>query len=406
MGYLHDGRLVTLGESLFGENVQLQDIYLTSKLMKDGKIKANGAGFGSRPEDLYLASLANTQLLWNAHSQHESITFDMGYYFMPSKELLKQFAPEFVFFGVSFSSKRIVHRLDLDIQSGKIATDGASFVPASGESSVKQFFSDANIDFTDFFRRYVLAPKKIRYDQIMEHLGVGDTVLTALVDWGGMRDWIKTAQCAILLSIPTGKRDDTNALWPLHAGSGHVECTFLGALNISTPLLLFNPFGQCSFTCHAPYVEARRISQRVTRQTFDKKEYLAGRFQLFKIDEFDELDSQSPAFANETKEVTIYEGLSGHLMLGNMIKLNKGKVQCGLYYDFFFKNAAKFDRKTEKSSYSDSSEPKKSLLHSIHYQMTYAPFKKLSFMLELSQAIAGRNMEREFFASVSLLSIF
>lgn len=405
MGYGHDGKIITLGESIFGGILQLEDIYLTSKLMKEGIVKQpSGSGFGTIPEQLYPATLAPTKLLWDAHAQTDAILFDIGYFFTLSEKIYKKVVPSLIFFGVSFSSKKMVHHLDLDTESGKIAIDGSSFVPG-GESTVKQFFSDANIDVTDFFKRYVIGPKKLRYKPILEHLGLGDTRLTAFVDWGGRFEWLKTAQLAFILSVPTGQRDICNALWPLHAGSGHVECTLQGALNLSTSIPYFNPFWQCSFTLHAPYNENRRVVQTITDQTFDKQKYLAPRFQSCIVDPFSELDSQSPAFANETKMVTIYEGLSGHLMVGNMVSLYKNKLQCGLYYDFFFQNETTFDRKVPKTKYTDYSAPKKGMSHSFLYQMTYTPFKKLSFMLEFSQSIAGRNMGREFFASFSLLSL-
>ncbi|MBL4588024.1 hypothetical protein JKY79_01635 [Candidatus Babeliales bacterium] len=402
-GYDECRDIVPLGDIIFDDSckneehksLQLKDIYLPSKVASQGKITLAGPPtiFGIKTEHYYLAALADTSLNWQASIHDQRLLLEGGCYFTQEHEWL----PSLYYFGFSIPFIKKSHSLLLENLGGKIAFSAGSFVGI--ESTIQQFFSDANIDFLDFFNRYVLIPKNLTYVPHDESIGFGDLLLIGILDWGGKWNGIEALQASLRVTCPTGKRESYDQLWPNHLGHGAwaLDCQF--SLQIHTKEIFYNPFLHCSLKLYAPFSEERRVPQLAT--TF-LDGTLPSRYSMHTIADFSEYDSTVNAFADSMFPMYLYRGIEFSTLIGNSLYLHKDKFKIGLFYKGCFTEAIKYrlvnKLNEEKKRISNASYSHKMMVH-----LSYAPSDNIQYSSYISQQVSGKLTGREFLCGLSVV---
>lgn len=391
-GYNNQDNNVSLGEYAFGGKLKLEDIYLPSRLAKQGKLTLAGSGFGGTPATQYLASLAHTEFTWIAKSKQNTLSLDIGHFCIAGVRTKALW-----FLGLTLPITQIQRQLDFQTNFGGIATDGNSFTLL--ESTVKQFFIDSNIDYTDFFQRYVLSPKNITYDPVYDRLSLGDLRLTAFIDWGEHIPYFKTLQIASIFSLPTGARGSYDKLWPIHTGEGCLQIELQSSIQAYTPTPLLNPYLQLSLKAFFPFKESRRVAQVLTKLDLLT---LPPRYREHIILPFNEIDSYAPVFADAIQEVTVYEGTRFQMMIGNLSSLCGGRMQWGFLYSCALQAGTTFDT-IAPTTYFDYVKPPKRIEHKLLANISYVVSNEISAYCEITQTFAGRSVPKQTNVTLSLI---
>jgi hypothetical protein len=384
-GYTVNHESVPLGDIIFDQRLTLQDVFLPAKLSRTGFVTLpGGSGFGVNSSEQYLAALAPAELLWNAAVQEQRIFFESGYYYMPAVK--KRWQPELFYIGflLPFLKKR--QTLLLESIHNKITVDGTSY-PVVGENTVKQFLSDAGIDFLDFFQRYVLEPKGLSYIPVQENIGFADLQLVGLADWGGIKKGIETLQIAMMIGIPLTKRQSYDVIWPNQLTRGAVTVQVQSLLQVTTKRWFYNPYLQGRASIYLPFFEKRRLREKRSDLPAGS---LPKRFILNIVKPFEEYDAAVNAFADNIFDVSVEEGIGVSFLMGDFLYLDHGRLRIGILYEYTYKTPTKCRYLAREKILHDSMAAG----HIMCYA-AYAPSNVVQFSIQLTEQIHGKLTGRE-----------
>lgn len=388
-----------LAQSVFGKtSFTLGDIFLLSKLGAQDALSLPGNGFGSIAQEQYISCLAPTII--KPHAEYKNMGIDLTFFMTQkisdTKELLFNL-------GIQIPIRCVEKKLDFVFSDSSLQCGSPDVV--GGENNIAQFFSDY-LDFEDFFRRGVLAPKGLRYDTYQHKSGVGDILFNAYVDCTTHWSSFKYAYAGINLTVPTGSKKRANVLWEIELGNG--GATQLGCFSEIQLLVSrhINPYVFCSFAHSFNY----RAKERVAQRKSSKSELLIPeRFVPYTIAPFSEFDTSVLAFADTASLVTIKPGNQFSAIIGNYWPALFGQpIDFSFLYAFAYAQersmhiACKNNKLFNKRLWSQHT---KAITHSLLWNI-YIPCNEKCFVaFNAEQAIAGKNSMKStlFCAAISIL---
>ncbi len=353
-GFDNNSNKLYLGDALFGSNIKLSDIFLTSYLSTKGKLTLPSGIFGSIPSEQFLACLSTTKI----HFSLEQIdrTFTASY----SHSINLSPRHELGLHG-RIKTRQCQRRVNFMIQEGVIE---CTRKPQSVENSITQYFHTHNMDFSDLFVRDVLASKSICLQPIQEHTSLSSFTITSYLKRN------PNPIGALLLGgftikIPFGHQSNESILWEIESKKSDVSFSLFSMLLYSSSFNPLNPFILCSIK----FFPKTSLTARVPRiKNENSKIFTPSSFIKHTIEPFSHVDSSVPYFADHA--------IPCHKFQPAMIRINIGNI----WENFFYKNlvlAGSLSGNYQDKSRLTNKEPTEDelLLHSSHHIRSHFQIK-------------------------------
>ncbi|HEV2601743.1 MAG TPA: hypothetical protein VGT41_05625 [Candidatus Babeliales bacterium] len=446
-GFGCNKQCTSLAGEQFGQNpIRVQDIFLMSRLAAKNLIRANddnalsivrptanpavpfgGDRFGSFVDDLPIFHLANMEANFTIEERELGADLTAAYRlsFGCNNEL------DWVF-GVNLPVKSHTCIIDLQLLKGNLYQQGALPPTQTGaESSVINFFRDYE-DVFDFFVRAVLEPKGITLLPRQSKVGIGDLALFTYLDFAGYFDCMDALQVGMHINVPTGGKMDCNcdSLCPMELGNGGAS-QFDGFFNaiFSTRSDAFNPTVYFAAQGSATFTGARRVPKLVVnvnpapdpriipgtggqgKHTVKQVPDLINpidRLNGFYVDNFSELDSLVPAFADHLVRSRIKYGSQIKVGFGNYFyNIVYPGIKLGVMYDYTRKGEDKIEVLCDSENFDvcAATACTKTQAHRIGWSLAYQFKNQCELNIGSQHIVAGRNVPQlhECFASLVLV---
>lgn len=430
------GKLVDNATGLFGDPVQLSDIYLASRIAADNLMSSQfvqptatsrTAGqvlnppYGAYENEIYLDLLADVQIGFSGVQQKETSFVLSGIYrfgLTACDELEMAI-------GVELPIKTRMHTQALTFINGSLFTQNLIPGSSTGQGtantdSLKQFFNSTNgySGLEDFVLRQVFGSKGITFNPNIVKTGIGDVSLYVLFDFAGYTTWAEGLQVGVNFVFPTGALGCSSTLFDPSLGCGVYSYEpFFNAIFTSCTKW-FNPSfrftaqinGKRNFTCASgngisvpTATSLGRVQLKNTNINFPPffADYFVGPFT-------GEYDSLVPAFAAQAPTACVKRGNKFLVGVGDYIfDIFTEGFRLGLFYDYEYKQC---DRVAVPcaGTYNTAAVTAntKTQSHSIGVNLTYKFKNYFELNIGTDNVIAGVNVPRthEFFAS--LIAVF
>ncbi len=320
-----------LGNALLGNTVHVRDIFLPSKLAACGFLSLPGdCAVGGCAEQQYLAHLAATKLLFNAHTQSTRVSIDLATIINLPCHSRTQLT-----FGAHIPYVRKRNFLDIAIAGGNLGVGSML-----GENNITQYLRQYNIDLIDFIRRAVLAPKGITYAPFIESSGVPSWDIFAEVSYAPTARYLSWVYGGINLVFPGTSLQQPGFLWGLipetHDCAG---CTCFGGMVTSSGHHCVNPYVYASCTLYSSLTKHLRVPQ-LKRQTSDL--LMPSDYQLYTVAPFAYQDTCYSQFADEAPWVRLSHSIRAIGTVGNFFEnICDSSVSISVAYRFLMKSVPK-----------------------------------------------------------------
>lgn len=413
---------------IFGGPLNVRDVYLFSKLCDDNKVRINngpalapvrgnvpvgaaGVPFGGFRDDLFTTLLAPTELRFSAEQREMTGCFSLIHRFICSED--QSIIP---MVGVLVPIKTVLHVLDVSFVQGILFREAFSPDATQREDSIKRFFREF-IDIFDFFEVGILNPKGLTFVKRQRKTGFGDISVFALLDFANKMEHADGFQFGVTVVTPSGGKVNGKTLWEPLLGNGgayQIDLFWNGLFNSCTPY--FNPtfrvVAEISTTFNTSAktrLPKLKVQPEIRVQIADFPELLAPiSFQEYYVDQFEEFDSTSAAFADEAVDARIRYGPKILFGFGNYVyDAFCDGLRVGVFYEYMHKYQDKIRSMSNQEIFNTqlaecSTDAR---AHTISWSMTYKFKNMFEFAIGGQHIVAGRNMpnQHEGFASFVLV---
>lgn len=414
------GTKVPLAAALVGPRVELQDIFLLSRLSAQGKLylttpvecpppapPAPQPPFGQCPNEQYLALLAPMEIEFKDGTQREVGLDINAFYRFPLN------GDETVWANVGYAIpiKSKIQRLCLE-QTGDALLTQAD--PAVQE----QFFTDfKNVE--DFLQRGVFAPKGLRFIPCDTRAGIGDISFSAAIEAGKAVD-LESLQFGANLVIPTGFAGRGDTIGEVTLGAGAYDAELYGNVNWRTASNAWNPtlraavgFGYMSKNNKMNGGRGLRIPQQVSATTGQAvtniKNLVAPVFEQYFSQDFNEISSTVPQFSDFLVPAKLHIGPRGLFAVGNYFYnlFNLPDMRFGLFYDFSAKAQDRVEALVPgEFNVNALSEGTDFRAHRVGFNLAYTFENAFEITIGSQHIIAGINTPQSNEFNISLVAVF
>lgn len=402
---------------IFGDAVQLRDIYLFAKLCDDNKVRVDnvparaplrgnvpvgtqGVVFGGFRNDLYTTLMAKSLLQFSMQSYEVGADFTFMHRFVWCDE--QRIVPVL---GFTFPIKSKLHEMDLDILGDSLFRQ-TSYSPDNThrQDSAKQFFR-SYADVYDFVISEVFGAKGLFFDKSARKTGVGDITLFGHLDFAPCENMYNTFQLGLAIVVPSGGTANDAILWPPVLGNGGATQVDLYMHFIAdTGCNVFNPSLRFAVEFSGPFKQYRRAIQRKTNGSSTRQRVASvrgllapGNFESFVVDPFDTDDSIVSLFGDASVRVKTRYGTKVLLGLGNYFyEAFYRKLRLGIFYEYMHKRSDVISCDNGSVDTAAFSSNTNAFAHTLSWTLVY---KNNDGMLEVGigsqHIVAGANMPRE-----------
>ena len=417
-GYDNNQELVSLGQSLVGKCPTIGDMFLLSRLSRDGELKldCDQNQFGFNPEEQYLFYLAPVKVGLDVEEKAVNIDFSLLYNFvLPwGYENIRGVV------GANVPLKSVRHDLDVQLIGGSLFQKGNTEHPSTVLTNVLvDFFKDFT-SINDFFQRAVLDPKGLTLEKRQRKMGLADINTFFLLDFKKYFDVIDAFQVGVNFVWPTGNTADGDKVWEIILGNGGgVEAELFSNLTFNTSYNYLNPIFFLSARYGFEYCDKQRVPRFVFNTVEDKAitddsnnptidGLLVPVFPDAKAAQFAEFDTLVPLFADNVVEVERNPGITVNFGMGNYTyDVFKADLRLGLFYHFMYKDRDSIfvdcSSKTVKYDTHLLEQQSKQWMHRLGWNLTYRAKHPVEVSFGSNHVVVGQNVGRthEIYASLS-----
>ncbi len=319
-----------------GSGPKFKDIYLFSKLCDGNKVRIQntpagafnrgstplnvpGGQWGNFPDDQYTTLLAPTEVLFGIDQREVGAIISLIRRFDLGNSRIMQGGA-----GISIPLKAAIVNNDVHFVGGYLFSEGAATNQIQRENTLKEFYREF-IDIFDFFETAILNPKGLTFSDRQVQVGIGDTSIFGYLEFARYFEHVSSFQLGINLIAPTGGKPKANAplFAPTLGNGGAFQCDFFGNVQFVTPLSSFNPTIRAAVQLSGPVTSYQRIPQVKTQpQTRVRVStvpdlFTPALFQAYYVDQYAELDTIYPAFADAATSLRTMSGPKALISVGN-----------------------------------------------------------------------------------------
>ena len=345
-GFNDCGQETSLARLLFGK-FRIMDIFLLSKLSFDGKLYfdssipvdseiLNQAG-RNRRVDQYLSYLAPFNVEIEADRREKRVDFGALYRFYFGRDDRVACS-----LGCNIPVKSVSQIMDLSLVGADLRNYGFA---SENINFVLKDFHQSFIDVLDFFRRVILDPKKLCFNERQHKIGVGDISLFALFDLNNLFDSIDGFQIGVDVVFPSGNKYEGHDVWEVILGNGGAfQLGFSANWLLKTSRKYFNPSWALGGTFSFDFESCRRVPKLKFNNeegeilAEDVKNLIVPVFNSHRVSQFAEYDSCVSDFSDQA--VTTNTKLGGIFLfsLGNYFyHVFHENFRLSFFYDFLYK---------------------------------------------------------------------
>lgn len=373
---------ISIPDFVFGKDIEIQDIFLASKLAAEGKFTLPGQpAFGQTPDEQYIACTADTKLTFNGFMRQTAAELSLFYTFN-AYHCLKLAC------GFYIPIKHQERYLILDCIAGHIACGQAT--QPIGENNVTQFFNDF-IDVNDYIFRGILEPKCISCLLTQSRTGLGDVSFATIVDVGGYSDYLQLARFGLIGILPTGHIRSGNILWEVELGTGAFAFKPFIDIHTLTGYRYVNPRLYLAVSRFMPFTGMRRIPQRKDTKS---ELLIPSRFEPFNVAPFDDFDVTKREFADQASKTRIQYGTQVDLVVGNLaFNVLDSAFSAGLFYEGTYKSRDSLRVICPKTAFNTDllTSITDEIAHAIRWNVQWSWDGNAVFELGSHHVLGGRN---------------
>ena len=314
---------VTLADFIFGEGLQLQDIFLASKVA--------GLGDTAVQPGNYLSLIGSTTMIMGA-IQECTRTYIGGSYTM----------------ALGSSDILWTNEILVPIESWQqemtmfFRGDGLGTTNAGGATDPATFFESYS-DINSFVQKEILDPKGLSFNPLQSKVVIGSIRLVSALDFSNyLPEYVSRWQCGFVAHLISPQTPSPDLVWPIEAGFG---ANYLGGFG--QVFLHFNKISNPFFVIDVEAAVPTNLLQRVPMlkapsnaqvvagtATFGNSNVLtsANLAGTGITQDFSLFDSALPFFADQTVLVHRHRGAMIEVRVGNMVDC--GPVQIKVWYEY------------------------------------------------------------------------
>ena len=314
---------ITLGEFIFGEGLQLQDIFLASKVAGQGDTNVQPGN--------YLSLIGSTTMLMGAVQECTRTSLGASYTMaLGSSDIL--WTNEIMLPIESWQQKMTM----------LFRGDGLGTTTTGGATDPSTFFESYS-DISSFVQKEIVDPKGLVFNPLQSKVVIGAIRLVSALDFSNyLSECVSRWQCGFVAHLISPYASSPDVIWPIQAGFG---ATYLGGfgqvyLNFNK---ISNPFFVIDIEAAVPTNDVQRVPMLKSPShaqvsagtaTFGNSdiltsENLAG---THITKDFSLFDSELPFFSDQTVLVHRHRGTMIEVRVGNTVDC--GPVQIKVWYEY------------------------------------------------------------------------